>query len=1586
MQDETSHNIEEDLDNQMENDHEEEDISHIANPNSIILKAIKNMKDELSIHNITKKDINEKIKKLSTIPLDKLSNLLLKFVKQASLSINTRKILFAAITPIHHIYMRLLTSYRSKDPSLIISDFSNSVSASSPPPFDSYSLKKSVEYFIKVYDILELGNPILNDNSFHDQIKIIIQKMTEDNGDKNNTILLDNIQKIEENLSIFITQFDIFHSLPKKGHFTSEKLRNGKNELKKFKFAVLPFFSLDESTTSNEYQKQFLKSYDIFYEQFRNFKLLHKINSLISTFKDNLNEPLAWFLPCLMTEIKSDTIFETAMEYLKTFWLICDMNIFNESTKDTNEDNRKEKETVQSDDATTNEKPTGTTNSTYNNEIDETVERIRREIFDILDLFSFTNKLQPQKSRFYAQGYQMIVTQYNRFYASNAYQLKGSYDTDSVRVIAGIISGLHFNLDDVTIELNRFLTERIKLLTQNSPILLTSCQNDGKKEVPSYIFPNGSQISPARINHDLCNTKFNELFTYVYYFIVFARKTKDTPAYSLIQTEIDKLLYFYSELLLKVQMTEDSDALVYEALARAKEADRKHHSRNELIETIDGILIGFESLIQCTERLLKSNFVKEDKRDLLERFLIYLKVHLPYYRIQKNELISIENVKQTLSYSFYLFDPLDLFCVKKLDVQLPEFATMSIDLVASSEHLNSDIDSNVEFTKENIDILFNQSFHSIRSKTLKDNLDSNDDWRSVLEFKSLYETFCRLYITQKPPKPFNNNLTEFEHDLLNFFRVSGHFISEFDLRQSMTSYPVKTVLTHAHDLSILLMFEHDPINETEIIHRFLTPWKYVQLTFQIPFLKIPHPIQTIWLFISIIMNKKKYVESNKQTIKSFLDIFTNFVTNVNFESITQLCTDKNVIEILSTFEQEQEFYFYLDDSAPRQSVEDGTSTFSKPVHYSIKEVLSEFQSIKEQYFELSQIVTDIYTKHFSSPPTYASLYIEIIFYANNLKSFRDTLVLIKQYDLVTAPPSKSQTLQTYFTFFDDNWPIRPDLLNLDFYEKELPDVLSSLYKFMLSLFSLTPDYPNICKTFNFHMNLALSTYSFCFSTVNSQLNQQNEQKVFDFKWNRDNFNQQQLSSMNEVKSENCLHLIRKHFDKIALIYSTAHSTNPSTSQCSEIIKHSTKLIGLLDRESLSGFDALSKILTNLCEVCFSIIFALNIKHQVQRITDSTVKFISLFGVSITGNNQVEEEEEEKEEINIMNPPKQIRTQSRRNSSTKQNIQNDCLELTDFPKLVQAFEHATPIFESTSELISTDIPETSSFIHARSLYNSVYSSMQELDVPATSERFVSIIKQTNKRMEQLTNLANAELHRIETKIERSQSYFNRMKSSLESDYNCLSQKIENETTKSEQLDESLSNIQSKQSIRKGQIPRPNNQSKSQKKLDDENELNFNFNTQIGKFNAKTRLFMTKADELRRQNEIIRSQIRRNQLELSILNCIDNQEPNEKDESTNQITEGKNDSNSNDHQDILSNESILSIVTAIQKGTEQTSNVTNISHIDLCDKVEMLAYNLISSTHKEENEMIQLQTKLKSMRNSQHNTLIELNDFLDTFPDE
>ena len=184
MQDGNYNDSDDDKDSQLNPDDEqseEEESVQSENPNSIIREAIKNMKKELSANHISGKNSNlkEKISKFPIIPLDKLSCFLLKFVKKANLSLYDRRILFAAITPIHHIYLHVISGSQCKRVA------SRSIRSSlNSPPYDPNSLKKCFDYFIKVFNLIQYDLQQIDETFFVRQFESIIDELPfSDEGD-----------------------------------------------------------------------------------------------------------------------------------------------------------------------------------------------------------------------------------------------------------------------------------------------------------------------------------------------------------------------------------------------------------------------------------------------------------------------------------------------------------------------------------------------------------------------------------------------------------------------------------------------------------------------------------------------------------------------------------------------------------------------------------------------------------------------------------------------------------------------------------------------------------------------------------------------------------------------------------------------------------------------------------------------------------------------------------------------------------------------------------------------------------------------------------------------------------------------------------------------------------------------------------------------------------------------------------------------------------------------------------------------------------------------------------------------------------
>ena len=265
--------------------------------------------------------------------------------------------------------------------------------------------------------------------------------------------------------------------------------------------------------------------------------------------------------------------------------------------------------------------------------------------------------------------------------------------------------------------------------------------------------------------------------------------------------------------------------------------------------------------------------------------------------------------------------------------------------------------------------------------------------------------------------------------------------------------------------------------------------------------------------------------------------------------------------------------------------------------------------------------------------------------------------------------------------------------------------------------------------------------------------------------------------------------------------------------------------------------------------------------------------------------------------------------------------------------------------------------------------------------------------------------------------------------IESDYSSVTQKIEEETIKSEQLDEDLTNLKaqlkrcrkvtpsSRQTKRKvaDNEKSVNSNSSNSNLNDNSNEdvlnFNFNFNSPLKAKNlkqkpiAKAQLILAQAQELQRQNNLIQMQIQKNEVEISILNSLNNEKNRseadnflENESSINEVIESIMEnatdvfipSRSNGPQfdidddekpsNVLSKSSIFAIVSDIKKSEEQQQNITTTDHSELCDRVEMLAYGLINGTKMKESEMTKLQGQLKNIKNSQKEKLLKLRNML------
>ena len=1001
MQDGNYNDSDDDKDSQLNPDDEqseEEESVQSENPNSIIREAIKNMKKELSANHISGKNSNlkEKISKFPIIPLDKLSCFLLKFVKKANLSLYDRRILFAAITPIHHIYLHVISGSQCKRVA------SRSIRSSlNSPPYDPNSLKKCFDYFIKVFNLIQYDLQQIDETFFVRQFESIIDELPFSDESDFDSIRSD----INENIQNILHIFQKLHESQSNDNLSYKQILRIKVEVKRLKIMILPLF-IDDST--NPLKSDFLSYYNSFYGEIKNFELFYKVNWIITQFKKNWNQPIFWFLPCLMTKVDSELIFNSAMEYLQTFWTNCDLSIEIESELNQKSDTNNETETEKSDND----------NSTADSDSLKDPEEIRMKMFDLLEYLSFQNKLEPQNCSNIAQSFMLTVNKYNDHFNLNATNSPSSFDIEDIKSIIRTVSALPYAMNDVSCDLTNFLNERVKLLKQYMHIY--NSENNNRKNIKknkggnfNSLFVSNPSISSnssmaCLAQQILCNATFNEIFTYVHSFITFASRAKDTPIlYPLIKNELHRLIGFYSELLLKSEMVKDSRILANEALQKAKELEMESNESYECTKAFDDknnqeivddnnnnnnnndidddeigvdLFYALKELAFATRRVLATNFIKEEKRDLMERFYTFLKICCPYFdNLKEQQLINeghldMQILKELLSAAFPLFDTLDIFRFEPQNLEVPhilpskedqeltqapkEVSKGENDVDGEESNLNSDdIFNDVDFksvwSTENKELLFNKSFPSIRETAKTMQIGVSDDWRSVLEFKAIYKTFCRLFIVTKPQLPINEEPSEFEADIHKFFSIATNFVMDkkFNIRKLMKD--VSTIINSCRSLSIKWMFSpkflkpqknsaeeddnggdgadtattttttnagdggDDDENDyfaSDVTQDDKQHWDLSSLLFGIAFLSVPHPIQTISIFLMIMLSRDKISEVEGRQLNAFNDLFFKFIDNFNNETADLFVKSTNVQNCLSLFEDDLDFFYCTTDS------------------------------------------------------------------------------------------------------------------------------------------------------------------------------------------------------------------------------------------------------------------------------------------------------------------------------------------------------------------------------------------------------------------------------------------------------------------------------------------------------------------------------------------------------------------------------------------------------------------------------------------------------------------------------------------------
>ena len=122
---------------------------------------------------------------------------------------------------------------------------------------------------------------------------------------------------------------------------------------------------------------------------------------------------------------------------------------------------------------------------------------------------------------------------------------------------------------------------------------------------------------------------------------------------------------------------------------------------------------------------------------------------------------------------------------------------------------------------------------------------------------------------------------------------------------------------------------------------------------------------------------------------------------------------------------------------------------------------SKQNKLKDKYPELSSIITMNNTKYFDKPDSYSLLFVEIEFFANILKSFTDTLEILKKLYLLLASTVQFWSWNELYFYF-----------NIKF---------------------------NMAELFDFYMNLGLKSYSFWNSKIFQE--EVESESIGRFSWN-----------------------------------------------------------------------------------------------------------------------------------------------------------------------------------------------------------------------------------------------------------------------------------------------------------------------------------------------------------------------------------------------------------------------------------------------------------------------------------------------------
>ncbi|OHT02637.1 hypothetical protein TRFO_07069 [Tritrichomonas foetus] len=1495
-----------------------------------------------SIHDIIKKaqkeigikytSSNDKVTPIVT--LEKFTRLLSKLVKAPQFNYHHRKIIFSAVAPIHHFYIMLINSHISET-------------------FSPVTLKKCVDFFIKVHHYLQLDNPQINDREFFEQVRNVCRQA--------------DFNEIEEHIKNIENVFLQLRKHQSYGEFSLKRLQNCTVELKKFRIVLGVL--LDDET-----KVEFFNIYETFLEDFRVFKLFYKINTIILQLKENWSFPIEWSLPCHISKNDDITLFEEIINFLVTFWGIYYENIDDENGDDISDEDRN------GDDE--NDDRSGENQKTKEEE--DLMNIPKYGIFQILDQLNLSFKFHPEKSKTHFLDYINIIKKFNTNFQKND-------DEKDLSCLTTIVYGLPFTHNNAKSNFNSFL--------------------EASKEI--------------------VGNNYKDSFSIFYEFLNFVNISDD--CIQIFKQEINKLINSYSDQLLRACLHEES--LIIGKITNIQ----SDHLSTQNIPT------SLKVLIQCTREILETSFISPQKRDFLERFYTFIRLHYAHFYLQEsfkqnksnndnfnnnsnsklnsnnfnnhlnnnnNRNMNMdhfmndenENSFEELNNYFPRFDPFDLFEFQNSPIEDENGLCLAVE---SSEFIS-------------------KYFNTLRGKSQKQAFICLSQRRKIFEFQYYYEAFCDTFLTKRP----NSNLTlcyeptEYVNDLHYFFKIIDKHIMNENLEIN-NIFQINHLVNAARKYSLCWIFQEysTPDNNPIIRDEY---WLQIKASLRVPFIQCERPIQKILMFLKSTSLKEKYAELEFKPYTNFVDSFKSFLTNFDCKIIEQIHRNLKKCE-----EQSKD----IDD------------------FFNVKEIINEFMSIKDYYSELSEAMVMINSKYQNNDETSSRYFVETIVFANILKSFRDSLIDLMKFDLLTT--LEKSIKEQFYSIFDSCWPISQNLLDFDPYLEDpskLALLLESLYNPFNNLRTIYIDHHSISYCYDGFMNLVINVF---------ELNE------------------------NLVKSVNPE--IRTNYDQLVNIF---HNTQiPSENQFYEIFIRSSIIVKLLKNEEGNSF-ILSNVMSGFCNAIFAIIIALNIKDEIEMIIKAIVNFGNIFNINMNFI-QSNDNDTEDDQVQLLSEQKSIEKNIRYSENNirygenkaidkydKRGSQNDNLELTDkpnheFPQLQSLFEEATPIFEKLRDSFPQDSPDLLIYKNVYNSFNNIKQSVKDLQIPENADQLNQILHESTNRLEELSKRGRAQLAEMVKKGKSSDKKCSDVQRLLESDYGCITQQIDEETLKGEQYDEDISNLlqeldgnasshnnsrchtqgtakiiknrksdikadsksDSLKSDNKSDSKNDKNDGKVEKNdidgNDDESEnaeieadddedieendesvneaietqsessqeddvdvIDFNLNVTDDESNdkpiAKAQIVMMQAHEIQKQNNYMKLQLKKMELAnkiapgSSLNDGLDDvlQHIHENVNKCFTVPERKSrfdDDDDENPSNLLSHASLYGIISEIRSRT-QAPTISLASHNDLCDRIERIAMTLLNETHNEEKEMEALQNQLNNVRTAQKDKLMKLRNVL------